>query len=113
MDHINQLVLLFEQIQSAGLKVNAVKSFFGKNAVGYLCYWITRKGIQPLPPKKVKVLTNLLPPTTKYKSRQFIRLINYDRNMWTKRSHILEPLASLTSKTAKWRWGDVEQMRIL
>jgi hypothetical protein len=30
--------------------------------------------------------------------------------MWAKRSHILAPLASLTSKTAKWRWGDVEQM---
>jgi hypothetical protein len=30
--------------------------------------------------------------------------------MWTKRLHILAPLASLTSKTAKWRWGDVEQM---
>jgi len=29
--------------------------------------------------------------------------------MWTKRSHILAPLASLTSKTAKWSWGEVEQ----
>ena len=28
---------------------------------------------------------------------------------WTKRSHVLLPLTSLTSKTAKWHWGDVEQ----
>jgi hypothetical protein len=30
--------------------------------------------------------------------------------MRTKRLHILTPLASLTSKTGKWCWGDVEQM---
>jgi hypothetical protein len=107
-DHIAKLTLVFERIQSAGLKVNAVKSFFGKNAVEYLGYWITRKGIQPLP-KKVEALKNLLPPTNKRELRRFIGLINYYRDMWTKRSHILAPLASLTSKLAKWHWGNVEQ----
>jgi hypothetical protein len=29
--------------------------------------------------------------------------------MWSRRSHILSPLASLTSKQAKWHWGEVEQ----
>jgi hypothetical protein len=73
-DYIAKIALVFEQIQSAGLKVNAVKSFFGKHAVKYLGYWITRKGIQPLP-KKVEALKNLLPPTTKRKLRRFIGLI--------------------------------------
>jgi hypothetical protein len=41
--------------------------------------------------------------------RRFIGLINYYRDMWTKRSHLLAPLASLTSKLAKGRWGNVEQ----
>jgi hypothetical protein len=107
-DHLNKLTLVFERIQSAGLKINAIKSSFGKNAVEYLGYWITRKGIQPLP-KKVEALKNLLPPTTKRELRRFIGLINYYRDMWTKRLHILAPLASLTSKTVKWRWGKVEQ----
>jgi RNase H-like domain found in reverse transcriptase/Integrase zinc binding domain len=29
--------------------------------------------------------------------------------MWIRRSHILAPLAALTSKTAKWQWGEEEQ----
>ena len=70
-DHITKLALVFERIQSAGLKVNAVKSFFGKHAVEYLGYWITRNGIQPLP-KKVEALKNLLPPTNKHELRRFI-----------------------------------------
>ena len=81
--HLNKLALVFSRIQNAGLKVNAVKSFFGKNAIKYLGYWITRKGIQPLP-KKVEALKNVLPPTTKRELRCFIGLINYYCNMWTK-----------------------------
>jgi hypothetical protein len=107
-DHIAKLDLVFERIQEAGLKVNALKSFFGKDAIEYLGYWITGKGIQPLP-KMVKALQNLVPPTTKQELRCFIGLINYYHDMWSKRSHILSPLASLTSKQAKWCWGEVEQ----
>jgi hypothetical protein len=60
-----KLDLVFECIQEAGLKVHAVKSFFGKDAVlECLGYWITHKGIQPLP-KKVEALTNLVPLTMK------------------------------------------------
>jgi hypothetical protein len=91
------------------LKVNAAKSFFGKNAIKYLGYWITHKGIQLLP-KQVEALQNLLPPTMKHKLRQFIGLINYYHDMWSKISHILGPLASLTSETAKWHWRAVEQI---
>jgi hypothetical protein len=29
--------------------------------------------------------------------------------MWSKASHVLSPLASLTSKQAKWHWGKAGQ----
>jgi len=29
--------------------------------------------------------------------------------MWVRRSHVLAPLASLTSKTTKWVWGEEQQ----
>ena len=74
-----------------------------KNAVKYLGYWITCRGIQPLP-KKVKALKNLLPPTTKHKLHHFIGLINYHHDMWTKQLLMFAPLASLTSKTTTWGW---------
>jgi hypothetical protein len=69
-----KLDLVFEQIQDAGLKVNTVESFFGKDVVEYLGYWITRNGIQPLP-KKVVALKHLAPLTTKQELRRFIGLI--------------------------------------
>ena len=31
--------------------------------------------------------------------------MNHYRDMWIKRSHVLAPLTSLTSKNVKWEWG--------
>jgi hypothetical protein len=107
-DHIAKRDLVFEHIQEAALKVHPFKSFFGKDAVTYFSYWITHKGIQPLL-NNVDALQNLVPPTSKQKLRLFIDLINHYHNMWSKRSHILCPFASLTSKQGKWRRGEVEQ----
>ena len=61
--HLAHLDTVFQRLQQAGLKINAKKSFFGKAELEYLGYWITRKGIQPLP-KKVDAIQHLAPPTT-------------------------------------------------
>ena len=31
-------------------------------------------------------------------------MVNYYRDIWTKRSHILAPLTKLSSKLTKWEW---------
>ena len=36
-------------------------------------------------------------------------MVNYYRNMWIRRSHVLAPLAKLTSKTVPFKWGEDEQ----
>ena len=33
-------------------------------------------------------------------------MVNYYRDMWQRRSHILAPLTSLSAKTAAWKWSD-------
>ena len=107
-DHLEKLEEVLRRLQKAGLKVNAKKSFFAKGQLEYLGYWITRNGIQPVA-KKVEAIANIAPPKTKRELRKFIGMVNYYRDMWIRRSHLLAPLAALTSKTAKWRWGTEEQ----
>ena len=52
---------------------------------------------------------NIAPPKNRRELRKFIGIVNYYRDMWIRRSHVLAPLAALTSKTTKWHWGEREQ----
>lgn len=102
-DHLEKLEEVLLRLEEAGLKVNAPKSFFARSEIEYLGYWITREGIKPMP-KKVEAFLKLAPPKNKKELRRFIGIVNYYRDMWIRRSHVLAPLASLTSKKAKWKW---------
>ena len=97
-----------QKLGEAGLKENADKSFFGRHECEYLRYWVTRTGIHPLV-KKVQAITNIKTPTTQNHVRSFIGLVNYYRDMWPRRSHMMAPLTKLTSKNVKLKWTDVEQ----
>jgi len=104
-DHLEKLDEVLSRLSAAGLKVNVTKSFFGKTELEYLGYWITRDGIQPLP-NKVEAIQRIAEPKTRKELRSFIGIVNYYRDMWHQRSHILAPLAALTSKTTKWKWTE-------
>jgi Reverse transcriptase (RNA-dependent DNA polymerase) len=102
-EHVDTLNIFLGWLRDAGLKVNSKKSFFAHEELEYLGYWMTRKGIKPTL-SKVKAIGAIEAPQTKKQLRRFIGMVNYYRNMWGKRSEILAPLASLTSKAAKWKW---------
>ena len=109
--HINQLDEVLNRLQKAGLKVNANKSFFGRSELEYLGFWVTRNGIKPLP-KKIEAILKLKPPTTKKQLRSFIGIINYYRDMWIRRSELLAPLTSMTSKEVKFKWTELHQKNL-
>ena len=50
-DHLQKLERVLARLEEAGLKVNANKSFFAREGLEYLGYWISREGIQPLSTK--------------------------------------------------------------
>ena len=106
-DHLVQVEQVFDRMQKAGLKINAGKSHFGINEVEYLGYVVTREGIKPNP-KKVKAIMELKRPTTTTEVRRVIGLVQYYRDLWQKRSHILAPLTDLSKgpKHKKIEWKD-------
>jgi hypothetical protein len=53
----------------------------------------------------VEAILKLIPPKTKLQLRHFVGLINYYRDMWQKRSHMLAPLTGLVSPLVKYKWG--------
>jgi hypothetical protein len=72
----------------------------------YLDYHIATSSIRPLT-SKVEEIQQLKLTNTLKQLRSLLGLINYCRNMWKQRSHILTPLTELTkvprgSKLFKW-----------
>ena len=103
-EHLEQLEAALTRLSEAGLKINASKSSLCRTELEYLGYWITRKGIRPVT-KKVEAILKLKPLTKRKELKRFIGMINYYRDIWPQRSHILAPcLTALTSVNVPWKW---------
>ena len=87
-------------MKQAGLKVNAKKSFFGRGKLEYLGYWITRKGVMPVP-KKIEAIKNIATPKSIRDVRKFVGMVNYYRDMWIRRSDTLAPVLKRLSSFGK------------
>jgi len=107
-DHLERLELVQRRLQRAGLKVNITKSFFARSQLEYLGYWITHHGIKPMY-DKVKAIMKIAEPKNRKEVWSFIGVVHYYCDMWIRRSHVLAPLAALTSKTTKWKWEPQHQ----
>jgi hypothetical protein len=51
----------------------------------------------------------LSPPNTRSQLRHFLDLINYYRDIWQHRSHMLAPLTGLVSPLVKYKRGEEQQ----
>lgn len=107
-DHIEKIAVVLNRLERCGFAVNLRKSFFMQTELEYLGYLLTPNGIKPQP-KKVEAISRILPPKNKRQLRRFLGMINYYRDMWRRRSHILAPLTDMVSKSAPWIWTDKQQ----
>ena len=102
-DHMDKLQQVLSRLEKAGFRANLRKCTFASNKVEYLGYDISVNGIHPQT-KKVEAILKMQPPKTKRQLRRFLGMVNYYRDMWRRRSHILAPLTSLSGKNSKWKW---------
>ena len=115
-DHLANLDKVLHCLHDTGFAVNVrkssfavdAKSSFAVDAIEYLGYWITCKGIQPQP-KKVEAIQQLTAPKTKHQQRHFLGMVNYYHNMWQQHSHLMAPLSALVSNKTKFVWKEEQQ----
>jgi hypothetical protein len=103
--HLQHLEQVLTRLAEAGLKINASKSSFCCNELEYLGYLINCNGVSPTL-KKIEAISNIATPKTCKQLHRFIGMVNYYRDMWPKRSHLLAPLSALTLSKTKWKWTE-------
>ena len=69
---------------------------------------MTRNGIR-LVNKKVEAIVHMTPPNNIRQVRVFLGLVKYYRDIWSRQSHLLQPLTGLTSTKVTIKWEDVKQ----
>ena len=68
---------------------------------------MTRTGIRPIN-NKVEPMVNMAPPNNKKEMCLFIGIVDYYRDVWDRRSHLLHPLTALQKNKVKFKLTDVK-----
>jgi len=99
-DHLVKIEKVFIRLQEARLRVNAPKCGFALHEIEYLGYLLTREGIKPQP-EKVSAILAILPPKNVKELRSFLGVVQYYRDIWRRRSHLVSPLTDLVAECGK------------
>ncbi len=105
-NHLQKMETVLTRLRDTRLKVNAGKSSFCAHENEYLGYILTREGIKPQP-KKVQVLLVLNPFYNVKELGHFLRMIQYYRQVWARRSEMLVLLTDLVGE-----YGETKTTRI-
>jgi hypothetical protein len=101
-DHLYSLDKILMLLQDNNFTVNPLKCEWGVQETDWLGYWLTPEGLKPWR-KKIDPILAIQPPTTASELRSFIGSIQFYRDMYRRRSHILAPLTARSGKkTLNW-----------
>lgn len=101
--HLIKLDNVLTLLQQKGFTVNPAKCEWCVQETDFLGHWLTPHGVKPWK-KKIDALLRMERPQNRTQVKSFLGLVQYYRDMWPKRSHILAPLTKLTSTKETFIW---------
>ena len=90
--------MVLSRLEKKGFQANLRKTFFMQRELEYLGYLLTDEGVKPQE-KKVEAMRRIKTPSNSKQLKRFLGMVNFYRDVWPNRSHILAPLSKLSSKT--------------
>jgi len=92
--HLTVLSRIFSALEEKGFAVNPLKCEFGIKEGDFLGHWMTPEGVRPWA-KKVSAILSLDRPKTASDVRTFTGMINWYRDFYPRRAHLLSPFTKL------------------